>query len=379
MFLYIDSLFGEGRERETEPLQTVPDTLTGLYLLAMRQHDRTGVFLHRSGDRWEAMPDWRFDRRVIRTALYAKERLGIDAGHRVAIVSELRPEWFLADFAAVGLGAISIAVPSDLSADRLAATLDQANPHAVFFSGRVAGRLDAVAARTPATCSWICFDGLASSAAIDFERLVELGGTLDTPERAQVFRAAAREAQREAPVIRHYLESADGHLTHVDLTQGEVIEQLEAQWTALPPRPGHLVYVSAPALSLDLRLMLYALLGDGYSTVALGNASQEVREIPTLQPHSIVVSSEVIEKLIDDHRARSKGQDPAERPSGWRRLAARLTRQSGSDPERQAVIEALGGRARWVGPTTPLDPALSARLSAAVAVGTVGAAAAHPA
>ncbi len=378
MLLYIDSLLGEGGARDAKPLHTIPDTLTRLYLLAMREHDRPGVFLQGSGDRWQAMPDWRFDRRVIRTALYARERLDVDAGQRVAIVSELRPEWFLVDFAAAGLGAVSVAVPPDLPADRLAATLEDACPNAVFFSGLVAKKLSVVGG-APDARSWFCFDGGASSTAIDFEKLVELGGTLDTPERAQLFRATAAEAQPDEPAIRHYRSSADACPTHVDLTHREVLERLEDNWAANPPRPGDRVYVSASALSLDLRLLLYAYVGDGHTTVALGNANAEVGEITTLRPHGIVVSSEAIEKLMDDHGAPSNRQGQPEPLSGWRRLAARLTRASRPDSEQQAVVEALGGRARWVAPTTPLDPALAARLGSAVSLGTVDARAAQPA
>ncbi len=376
MFLYIDSLFREGEQREAKPLHTIPDTLTRLYLLAMREHNRVGVFLHGSGDRWEPTPDWRFDRQVIRTALYAKERLGVGAGQRVAIVSELRPEWFLVDFATAGLGAVSIAVPASLSPDGLAATLEHANPHAVFFSGRVRESLQAMASGVLDRRGWVCFDGGSDGEIVDFTQLVELGGTLDTPERAQDFRAGAREAQPDEVVIRHYLESAHGHATYVDLTHREVLERLKASWADNRPLPNDLVYVASPAVSLDLRLTLYAYIGDGYSTVALGNPGAEGPEIRSLQPHNIVASSKAIEAVLDNHRACSDEQ--AERVTGWRRLTARLSRQPRQNRERQTVIEALGGRARWVGPTNPLDPALSALLSSAVAVGTIGGAAAHP-
>jgi hypothetical protein len=146
-----------------------------------------------------------------------------------------------------------------------------------------------------------------------------------------------------------------------------------------PPRPGDIVYLSAAAVTLELRLLVYACIGDGYSTVALGNASSEAQEIVKLRPHSIVVASDIFEKLINDHQAFANGPGHARREPGWRRLAARLTRASRPDPERRAVVDALGGRARWISPTTSLDPALSARLSSAVTIGSVSAPAAHPA
>ncbi len=191
-----------------------------------------------------------------------------------------------------------------------------------------------------------------------------------------MFRAGAREAQPDELVIRHYLESAGAQALHVDLTQREVVERLKACWAENPPQRGDLVYVASPAVSLDLRLTTYAYIGDGYSTVALGNPGAEAREIRSLRPHKIVASSRAIEAVIEEQRAGS--DEPAESVTGWRRLRARLTRQPRPSRERQTVIEAMGGRARWVGPTNPLDPALSALLSPAVAVGAVGAAAVQP-
>ncbi len=380
MLLYIDSLFGEGRQREVKPLHSIPETLNQLYLLAMREHARDGVLLQGAGDEWTPTPDWRFDRHVIRVAVYGKERLGLDAGRRVAIISELRPEWLLVDFAAVGLGAISVAIPPDLSTEAMAAALQDASPHAVFFSRSVREKMTALRGRLPDTHAWIAFDGSASAQRpaheVDFEHVLELGGTLDTPERAQVFRAGAREAAPEEIVLRHYRETEDDLPSYEELTQGDVIDQLKGGWAVQSAQPGDLVYMLGGTVTLDLRLALYSFLGDGYSMVALGNPGREAEEISRLRPHKIIASSKSLESVLQKNRARSRGR--ADTSSGWRQLAERLTPQSRQRRARKAIIEGLGGRARWVGPTTPLDPVLSAQLSSAVAVGTLGVGVAHP-
>ncbi len=79
---YIDSLFAERTAPTGKPLGTTPETLNQLYLQAMRHHAREAAVLARTGERWEPMPDWRFDRHVIRVALYLQERAGLKPGRR---------------------------------------------------------------------------------------------------------------------------------------------------------------------------------------------------------------------------------------------------------------------------------------------------------
>src|SRR5262249_13579566 len=131
---YIDSLFAERTVRRDQPLDTVPDTLSQLYLQAMRHHFREAAVLVRSDDRWNPMPDWRLDRHVIRTALYLQERVGVRPGDRVAVLSELRPEWLIADCAALALGAVSVAVDPELPRDRLVGALVDVGPKVIFAS-----------------------------------------------------------------------------------------------------------------------------------------------------------------------------------------------------------------------------------------------------
>src|SRR5437899_2313185 len=49
-------------------------TLARLFLAAMRRHDRAAVLLHQDGTKWRETPDWRFERQVIRLALFLRER-----------------------------------------------------------------------------------------------------------------------------------------------------------------------------------------------------------------------------------------------------------------------------------------------------------------
>ena len=98
-------------------------TLPRLFVRAMRKHDRSAVLLDRDGERRRETPDWRFERQVIRLALFLRDRAALAPGDRVAIVSSLRPELAVAEFAAIAQGATSVAIDPALAADQLALAL----------------------------------------------------------------------------------------------------------------------------------------------------------------------------------------------------------------------------------------------------------------
>jgi acyl-CoA synthetase (AMP-forming)/AMP-acid ligase II len=132
MLLYITP--GEPQDREPRPLHSIPDTVTRLYLLGMREHAREGVLFVREGASWEPTPDWRFDRHVIRVALYAQERLRVGAGERVAVLGPLNPSWLLAEFATLGLGAVAVGLSPSLGDEELVAALRETSPRTAFVT-----------------------------------------------------------------------------------------------------------------------------------------------------------------------------------------------------------------------------------------------------
>lgn len=369
LIMYLDSLVAEGGDREVKLARVLPPTLTQLYLHAMREHARPSLLLHWREDRWQAVPDWRFDRQVIRLALYLRERVGVGAGDRVAVISELRPEWLLADLAATGLGAVSVVLDPGFPAAALASALAEAAPRAVFASTAALVKLGTGDGRGAVAGELIAFDEVPSAgAAQSLVAVLDLGGTLDTAERAQDFRGRAREIQPSHPALRHCWWTRDGRIETVDLTQGEVIERLHRDWMREPARAGDVALVAAPAVSLGARLALYGFLGDGVTTTVLAVPGREASDLADHHPHKIVAPGAVLAEVLA--RGVPGPAVASHRGGGWLRGTARLAVPGRTRRHRRAIRDALGGRARWIGPTDPLDGALAETLGAVVSVGT---------
>jgi hypothetical protein len=366
---YLESLFADSSPRKLEPRPTGqgPETLNRLYLHSMREHERKAALLFQQEGRWESIPDWRLDRRVIRLGLYLQERVGVLAGDRVAVVSDLRTDAMFADLAALSLGAVSVMVDGGVPAKELIAALIDVGPKVIFASRPGLANLDGGALPLPGLEQVISLDAAeVDDKVVRLETALELGGTLDTAERAQAFRATARAVEAGRAAIVHYEGTQNREPQWQELSQGEAIERIEAIWQAQPASAGDRVYLVAPELTLPVRLALYACLGDGYSTTGIASSLAATAEIAELAPHRIIASAPVLAEVVRRTRAAAA---PSPSPRGWRARAAKLFRQGKESPMQQALRQVLGGQLRAVTPTGPLDPALAANLQGLSLIG----------
>jgi len=263
----------EGRQQRSDT--DVPATLASLFLGAMRKHDRKAALLQRDGARWRETPDWRLERQVIRLALFLRERAALAPGGRILIVSRLRPVLVVAELAALAQGAASIVIDPDE-----AVPYPASGAGAVFVAdpalrGRIAEEARAV----------LCFDGPIEGGTA-FSAALDLGGTLDTPERAQSFRAAARAVAPEAPALE-WLAASDGAARFDFINHREAMATIRAEWSAAPPQKDAVAYLSGPA-TLTARLGLLAGVGDGRTSSALGEPALEAADIAELNPRRIL-------------------------------------------------------------------------------------------
>src|SRR5216684_4454397 len=228
-----------------------PGTLATLFLAAMRRHDRAAVLLHHDGVKWRETPSWRFERQVIRLALFLRDRARLAPGDPVAIDPDLPPE------------AVRRAIEE--TAPAVAFVANAPAPEWTFGARAV-----------------VCLHGKAEGAWAWSEAL-DLGGTLDTPERAQSFRAQAREVAPDSRALG-YLAGSDGLLQCQFLTQAEAVARMRALRTGSPARKGAVAHVSASP-TLAARLALLSFVVDGSTACAVGMPG---REVAGLQPDWVV-------------------------------------------------------------------------------------------
>ncbi|HWE25972.1 MAG TPA: AMP-binding protein [Myxococcales bacterium] len=263
-------------------------TLPRLFLRAMRTHHRPAVLLSRDGARWREMPDWRFERQVIRLGLFLRDRAALAPGDRVAVVSSLRPELAVAEFAAAVQGATSVAIDPGLPADQLVLALTAAAPAAIVLERASVREQIGSTQRAVLAMDGRPHDGWMWSEVLD------LGGTLDTPERAQQFRARAREILADAPALGHVI-ARDGAVQCQFISQADAVARVNAVWADAAPAQGDVTYVSGP-VTLGARVACLAAVTDGVTRCAFGTPGSETAEAIELRPRRIVASADVADR-----------------------------------------------------------------------------------
>jgi long-chain acyl-CoA synthetase len=160
--------------------------------------------------------------------------LGIERGDKVAILSENRPEWALADFAVLCAGAADVPVYPTLSAAQVHYILDDSESKAAFVSTAAqAAKLLEVRPRLGRLAHVIRFEPAAAPGTISLEDLRAQGREALAREAGAV-RARAAQVSPEDVATLIYTSGTTGEPKGVMLTHGNLTSNVLASARAFP-------------------------------------------------------------------------------------------------------------------------------------------------
>jgi long-chain acyl-CoA synthetase len=119
------------------------------------------------------------------------QALGLGPGDRIAILSENRPEWVMADFAALAAGAVTVPIYTSLLPDQVGYILGDAGAKMVVCSDLdLWAKVEAVRSGLPALERVIVIDGDPPAGAHALSDVVEMGRRLEEEEPGRFERTA---------------------------------------------------------------------------------------------------------------------------------------------------------------------------------------------
>ena len=214
-----------------------PGTLNQLLFEAVEKYDKPDALQVRVGERYTPISHRTLLERVRRVS-YGLRAIGIRRGDRVAILSENRPEWAIADFACLTGGVTDVPLYPSLPSEQLGYPLRDSGAVAIFVSTEAqAAKIAAIRSEVPALKTVIVFDtAAANSADMTLEALDAKGAAADTPERAAEFRREALQVEPNDLATLIYTSGTTGEPKGVMLSHDNIYSNVAATRNALVMR-----------------------------------------------------------------------------------------------------------------------------------------------
>jgi len=358
----------------------MPSSLPGLCLKSALKHGKQDALNHKIGSEWLSISADTFVDRVRNVALGLAE-LGIKPGDRIALLSENRPEWSIADLAILSLGAINVPIYTTQAVDQIRYILADSGTRAIFVSNR---KLFKHAAKALEGLEFldriIFFDGQEIH---DVERAT----TLEALERNGQHRAQDKPAVLEAylKAIKPddlatiiYTSGTTGEPKGVMLTHANFISNVLAITAGLPISSSDIALSVLPLSHIFERTGFYIFCYNGvsvYYTASFDQVGESLREVrPTVMTAVPRLFEKVYHRIVKKGfsqkgwkrrvfvRSLGVGQHYAELKDKGRRVSPLLAIQQ-RVADRLVFSkwrEGVGGRLRYfVSGGAPLSPALS--------------------
>jgi long-chain acyl-CoA synthetase len=217
------------------PRNTAPGTLTQLYFDALTRFDKPDALQVKVKGEYQPISSRTVGERVRRVALGLQE-LGVRAGDRVAISSENRPEWAIADYACLTASLTDVPLYPNLPPDQAAYIVNDAGAVAIFVSdAEQAAKIAQVRQKCPSLRHVITFaPSLHDGADLTLADVEARGAAVDDEARRAQYREHALTVKPDDLATLIYTSGTTGEPKGVMLTHDNLYSNVMASAIQIP-------------------------------------------------------------------------------------------------------------------------------------------------
>jgi len=258
--------------------------------------------LQRIGDNWVPISSDTFRKRTAAVA-GGLQRWGIGHGDRVAILSENRPEWTIADFASLLLGAVTVPIYATLTAEQTAYILKDSGARVIFVSS--ATQLEKVFSIRGQTAleKLVIMDASEDAGAVRMSEMEAAGQGQHDPALEETARAVSPDDL--ATII--YTSGTTGTPKGVMLTHGNMASNLNCSLAEFPVRLGDVSISFLPLSHVTARHVDFALLYRGVTLAHLAAVNHLPQALLEVKPTFFVAVPRVYEKIHFQTEQKARG------------------------------------------------------------------------
>jgi long-chain acyl-CoA synthetase len=272
-------------------------TLCDIFLSAAAS-GKPDLLISKVGGTWTPISarDFGFTVRALSLGLNS---LGLQPGDRVAILSENRPEWAMADYAILCTGAWSVPIYPTLPPHQIAPLLKDSGAKAIFVSSlEQLGKILTIRRECPDLEYVITIDASAPAEAgfLSFHEVVDKGrSTLEMSPGVFEQRAARVTPDDVATII--YTSGTTGEPKGAMLTHGNFVSNVTAACSLVPITGTSVALSFLPLSHVFERMLDYAYLYR-HSSIAYAESIDKLRDnFQEINPHFFGAVPRVYEKV----------------------------------------------------------------------------------
>ena len=281
--------FGTGR---------IPDTVNGVFLSVV-ERDSFCVMMHRVNDAWAKISARGLYQSVLGVAREL-QHWGIVHGDRVAILGENRPEWAIADFASMLLGAITVPIYPTLTSEQIAYVLKDSGTRVVFVSSEVQRQKVVSVQGQTAVEKIVVMD--ADSGEGNMATIMHNG----PPERDVAFETTALKIKSDDVATLIYTSGTTGVPKGVLLTHGNMTSNLTCSMGGFNLNESDISLSFLPLSHITARHVDLAVLFKGASLAYVPFVEQLTQALLEVHPTFLVGVPRVYEKVFASVEEKAK-------------------------------------------------------------------------
>ena len=211
-----------------------PGTLNHLFFDAVSKYNRPDALQYKRDGAYRPISHTEVADRV-RHAARGLASLGVRRGDRVAILSENRPEWAIADFACLTAGLADVPIYPTLPPDQIAYILKDSGAVAIFVStSSQAEKIREIRGQVPSLKTVIGFDEIPGLTNMSLVKLEQMGLPGENKESIAVYREDALRVRPDDLATIIYTSGTTGEPKGVMLTHDNIFSNVSAARTAIP-------------------------------------------------------------------------------------------------------------------------------------------------
>jgi long-chain acyl-CoA synthetase len=279
-------------------------TINSVFEIMSNRGDETVALEKISSNEWKPISSQQMYGRV-RAAVQLLESWGIKRGDRVALVSENRWEWAVADFAALAIGAVDVPLYQTLTPEQMGFILRDSGCKAIFLSSKQQYEKLTAAGEIPTLEKVAVFDVGDFPGAESFSEVMKSAPGLEAADAS--FDAMVKETKPEELATIVYTSGTTGDPKGVMLTHENLAENMRFSTDGLRIEAGYKSISFLPLSHALARHLDYAIYANKAVIAYLPKFDDLSGAMKAVRPEVFIAVPRVYEKVRQAIEHKSQG------------------------------------------------------------------------